>query len=165
MAFWDEESALDGFLAQHPAAETLAGGWHTRLSPVHAFGGWPELPDLVGGEPPMDPEEPAAVVTLGRLRLTQTIRFLRANAPAAGLAVASPHLLASTALARPPFVSTFSLWKTTAAMRDYASGRAGPGHREAIAAQKRRDFHHESVFARFRPFASHGTWDGRDPLA
>lgn len=166
VAFWEEETALDRFLADHPLAERLAGGWHARLEPVHVFGGWSELPDLVDGARPMEPDEPVAVITLGKLRLTHTVRFLRANAPAAGLAVANPELLAATALARPPrIVSTFSLWRTTAAMRDYASGRAGAGHRAAVEAQKRRSFHHESLFARFRPYASSGTWDGSDPLA
>jgi len=166
VAFWEQEAALDRFLGEDPLAQRLAGGWHARLEPVHVFGGWSELPGLVDGAAPMGPDEPVAVITLGKLRLTQAVRFLRANAPAAGLAVAQPDLLAATGLARPPrIVCTFSLWRTTAAMRDYASGRAGGGHRAAVQAQKRRDFHHESLFARFRPYASHGAWDGRNPLA
>jgi hypothetical protein len=59
---------------------------------------------------PMGGDEPAAVLTLGRLRPTQTLRFLKASAAAEGLALRERALLASTALARPPsLVATFSL--------------------------------------------------------
>jgi hypothetical protein len=114
----------------------------------------------------MDDVEPAAVLTLGRLRLSQTLRFLRASAAAEGLAVRDPALLASTGLARPPgFVATFSLWRSTSAMRAYAHGDSGPGHLAAIQAHAARPFHHESAFVRFRPYAATGKWDGRNPLA
>ena len=49
-------------------------------------------------------------------------------------------------------------------MREYATGAAG-SHRAAVAADRARPFHHESAFVRFRPYASRGSWDGRDPLA
>jgi hypothetical protein len=48
----------------------------------------------------MDDGKPAAVLTLGRLRVSRTIRFLRASAAAEGQAVGEPALLASTGLAR-----------------------------------------------------------------
>src|SRR4051812_13461912 len=32
VAFWDDDEALDGFLAGHPMARRLAGGWHARLA-------------------------------------------------------------------------------------------------------------------------------------
>jgi hypothetical protein len=106
------------------------------------------------------------VITLGRLRPTQAVRFLRANAPAANLAAKDPALIAGTALARPPrLVATFSLWRTTAAMRAYATGRPNPGHADAIRAQKQRDFHRHSAFVRCRPYAAEGSWEGREPLA
>ncbi len=59
----------------------------------------------------MDDEEPAAVLTLGRLRGTQALRFLRASAAAEELAVGDPALLASTGWgAGPPsLVATSSL--------------------------------------------------------
>jgi hypothetical protein len=30
--------------------------------------------------------------------------------------------------------------------------------------QRRKDFHHESAFMRFRPLSEHGTWQGRRML-
>jgi hypothetical protein len=166
IAAWDDDQAAEAFLAGHPLAEQLAHGWHVRLQPTRIFGAWPQLPGLLANEEPMDDAEPAAVLTLGRLRLSQTPRFLAASAAAEGLAVRDPALLASTGLARPPaLVATFSLWRSTAAMRAYAHGDADPGHLAAIRAHAARPFHHESAFVRFRPYAAAGNWDGRNPLA
>jgi hypothetical protein len=166
IASWDNEPAVEAFLAGHPLAEQLAHGWHVRLQPMRAFGTWPKLPGLPATEEPMDDTEPAAVLTLGRLRLSQTLRFLRASAAAEGLAVRDPALLASTGLARPPgLVATFSLWRSTSAMRAYAHGASEPAHLAAIQAHAARPFHHESAFIRFRPYAAKGIWDGCNPLA
>jgi hypothetical protein len=33
-------------------------------------------------------------------------------------------------------------------------------HKFAMAEQRRKDFHHESAFMRFRPISEHGTWQG-----
>lgn len=166
IASWDDELALDAFLAGHPLAEQLAHGWHVRLQPTRVFGTWPQLPGLPATEMPMDDMEPAAVLTLGRLKLSQTLRFLRASAAAEGLAVRDPALLASTGLARPPgLVATFSLWRTTSAMRAYARGERSREHLAAVQAHAARPFHHASAFVRFRPYAAAGEWDGRNPLA
>ena len=111
-----------------PAAGTCACNQPDRRA-------WPPLPGLPDEEQPMDDEEPGAVLTIGRLRLTQTLRFLRASAAAEELVVGDPALLASTGFARlPSLVATFSLWRTTAAMRAYARGHADPRHVEAVRA-------------------------------
>jgi hypothetical protein len=168
IAAWEDDRKLDDFLAGHPLAEQLAGGWHVRLTPTRIFGAWSQLDGLLAdaGEVKMADDEPAAVLTLGRLRLSQTARFLRASAAAEGLALEDSALLASTALARPPtLVATFSLWQSTAAMRAYARGDIGPGHLAASRAHAARPFHHESAFIRFRPYAAEGSWDGGNPLA
>jgi hypothetical protein len=165
IAAWDDDSALDRFLAEHPLAEALAGGWRTRLAPTHIFGAWPPLDGLVGGAPPMADDEPAAALTIGRLRISQAPRFLKAGAAAERLAVRDPALLRGTGLARPPgLVATFSLWQSTGAMRAYAGGPSGREHRDAVKAHAERPFHHASAFIRFRPYASEGSWDGADPL-
>jgi len=49
-------------------------------------------------------------------------------------------------------------------MHEYAFGRAG-SHQAAVRVDRANPFHRESAFVRFRPYASRGTWDGRDPLA
>jgi len=167
IAAWDDDTALDRFLAGHPFAQPLAEGWHVRLEPRRCFGSWPELPGLPVRELPMEDDEPVVALTLGRLRLTRTRAFLKSGAPAERDAVGNPAVVASTGLARlarPRLVSTFSIWRTAAAMREYAFDKAGP-HQAAVRADRARPFHHESAFIRFRPYASQGSWDGRDPLA
>lgn len=165
IASWDEDSALDRFLDDDPLGTRLAEGWHVRLEPLRVFGAWPAIPGLPDREAQTDPEEPVVVLTLGRLRLKRVRPFLRTGAPAEADAVAEPSLLASAGLARPPrLVSTFSIWRSAAEMRDYAT-REGGSHSAAVSSDRRRPFHHESAFIRFRPLASSGAWDGRDPLA
>jgi hypothetical protein len=156
VAFWDDDAALDRFLDSHPVV---------RLEPLRAHGSWPGLPSDVPSSRVTDHEGPAAVLTLGRLRLTQTARFLRTSAKAEGSAVVAPGMIWATGLARPPFVSTCSLWESTKALSSYAFGRGEPAHADAIAEQDARDFHHQSAFIRFRPYGSEGQLDGKNPLA
>lgn len=161
MAGWRDDAVLDRFLEEDPLARRLDGGWHTRLEPLRVSGAWSPLPSLSMAEQPVAEDEPVAVLTLGRLRLTRIVPFLRASAPAERGAVNHPAVVASTAFARPPhIVSTFSLWRTAAEMREYAYGREHDDHLRAISAHRANPFHHESVFARFRPYASQGAWDG-----
>lgn len=164
IAAWDGDAALDDFRS-HPVARHFAGGWQVRLQPLRVFGSWAGMPSLPAQALPVDDEEPVAVLTLGRLRLRRIAAFRRSAAPAESEAIDHPALLAGTGLARPPrLVATFSLWRGAAAMREYATG-AGGTHRAAVQADRAQPFHHESAFVRFRPYASQGSWDGRDPLA
>lgn len=166
IAAWKDDIALDRFLGGHPFAERLAGGWHARLEPRRCFGTWAGMPELPAKELPVRDDEPVAALTLGRLRFARTLPFLRSGAPAERDAVANPAVVASTGLARPALprlVSTFSIWRSAAAMREYAFAKDG-SHQAAVRADRARPFHHESAFIRFRPYASEGSWDGRDPL-
>ncbi len=168
VAVWEDDNALDAFLADDPLAARLASGWHVRLQPLRTVGATAGIPSLVTEEQPVDPEEAVVVLTYGRTRVLGLPRFLRASAKAEAAALGASGLLASTGLARPPHVvSTFSVWRTVREMRAYVSGQAGSGsgHVDATRADRERGFHHDSLFARFRPYATAGLWDGRDPLA
>lgn len=166
IAAWDDDVALERFLATHPLAQALAGGWRTRLQATHIFGSWPPLDGLVGEQPPMATDEPVAALTIGSLRVSQAPRFFKASAAAERLAVRDPALLRGTGLARPPgLVATFSLWQSTGAMRAYAGGPSRMEHRDAVKAHASRPFHHASAFIRFRPYDAEGEWNGENPLA
>ncbi len=165
IAAWEDDEAFDSFLAGHPLAARLSGGWQVRLEPLRVFGAWPRMPGLPERELPVDDGEPVVVLTLGRPRLLRLPPFLKASARAERAAAHHPAQLASTALARPPrLVSTFSVWRSAAAMREYAATGTG-AHQAAVRADRKLPFHHESAFIRFRPYASRGSWDGGDPLA
>ena len=165
VASWEDDAALDAFLDHHELAARLAGGWRVRLEPLRAFGSWPGLPDDLPRARVTDHDGPAVVLTLGRLRLSQAPRFLRTSARAEARVVDAPGLVWATALARPPFVGTCSLWESTDALTAYAYGPVDPAHPDAIAADRAAPFHHRSAFVRFRPYGTEGGLDGRNPLA
>ncbi|HEV7524833.1 MAG TPA: spheroidene monooxygenase [Acidimicrobiia bacterium] len=163
ITMWDDDEALDRFVASSPIAHAFAGGWHTRLRPLRTHGSWPGLPDDLPHSRAVDGDEPVAVLTLGRLRWPRLGPFLRSSAKAGDRAVDAPGLIWATGLARPPFFATCSLWESAAASAGYAYG-AGDAHHDAIAAGRAKPFHHQEAFVRFRPYSFGGHLDGRNPL-
>src|SRR5439155_1085061 len=89
--------------------DTLIGGL------LRGHGAWPGLPPDLPAARAVPHDGPVVVLTLGRLRLSQVVRFLRASRPAEKSAVEASGMLWGTAAARPPFVATISLWEDTKA--------------------------------------------------
>jgi hypothetical protein len=163
-ACWDDDDSLDHFLADHPVARALGAGWHARLEPMRAWGTWPGLPSDLSRSRAVAGDGPVAVLTLARTRLSQLRRFLATSRTAERRASEAPGLVWGTALARPPFFATCSLWADAQAAATYAYGPDEPAHPDAIAADRAKPFHHRSAFVRFRPYASHGGLAGANPL-
>ena len=164
VAFWDDDDGLSRFLAVGREAAPFAPGWHVRLEPLRAFGTWPGLPTDLPVSRAVDYDGPTVVLTLGRLRITQALRFLRASAKAEAAVIAAPGLIWATGLGRPPFVATCSLWESSRAASTYAYGPGDRAHQNAITTDRARPFHHESAFIRFRPYGSEGRLVGKNPL-
>ncbi|MBV8951231.1 MAG: spheroidene monooxygenase, partial [Actinobacteria bacterium] len=76
IALWDDETAAEQFRADHLAGRRFAHGFHATLRPLRAFGTWPGLPADLPSSRSVDYEGPVVVITLGRLRPSQLIRFL-----------------------------------------------------------------------------------------
>jgi hypothetical protein len=166
VAFWDDDAALDKFLASDdPTARALADGWRLRLAPLRIHGSWPGVPDNLPTQRRVEHDGPAAVLTLGRVRAHRVVPFFRASAKAEGAVVDAPGLIWATGLAKPPFVATCSLWESSDALSEYAYSGHTPEHPGAIAADHANAFHHQSAFIRFHPYDSEGSLDGKNPLA
>lgn len=165
VGFWEDDDAIEAFVQEHPLAAALSGGWHARLEPLRAHGAWPGLDENVSTARHTDHDGPAIVITLGQVRIARVPKFLRASAKASSSVLAAPGRLWATALARPPFVATASVWESTRAITTYAYGTKGEGHPDAMAADVATPFHHRSAFVRFRPYRVEGGLSGKNPLA
>lgn len=164
IAFWDAEDAFESFRDDDPIAQRFAGGFQARLRPLRAHGSWPGLAPDIPTSRAVQHDGPAVVLTLGRLRISQAVRFLRASRPAERAAAAHSGLLWGSAAARPPFVATVSIWENAHAAAAYAYRRQQPAHSEAISAQQLKDFHRQSAFIRCAPIRLEGTLRGPNPL-
>jgi heme-degrading monooxygenase HmoA len=165
IAFWDDEEAFDRFVDTDPIGQRFAGGFEARLRPLRAYGSWPGLPADVATSRSVPHDGPVVVLTLGRLRISQAIRFLRASRPAERAAVAHEGLIWGSAAVRPPFVATVSIWRDAQATAAYAYGHQQPAHSDAISKQHRKDFHRQSAFIRFAPIRMEGAVRRTNPLA
>jgi hypothetical protein len=163
-AMWDDEDAAAAFAGAHPLAERFADhSFHAVLRPLRAFGTWPGLPIDVPDGRLTRHDGPVIVTTLGRLRFSQTLRFLLASRPAERAAIRADGFEWGTASARPPFVATVSMWSSDEAAAAYAYADAEAGHPRAIARQRRKDFHHESAFVRYAVMSTSGALPGAPP--
>lgn len=168
-AQWEDESALERFLAEDELGQRLGDGWHVRLRYLRRYGEVAALAGLPARAGGWDLEEPIVAVTLARLKLPELPRFLKWGRPVERLVAHHPGATFATAAIRPPRTfSTFTIWRSVRAMTDMVHGRSAVPqahtHAVAMAEQHRRDFHHESAFMRFRPLSEHGTWEGRSLL-
>ena len=122
IAAWENDDALERFLRAPPARRRLAGGWQCGCS-------------RCASPAPGRDARPARARSCGRRRRAggrahpgpaATARacaaFLRSAAPGRGRGRRrARRCWPSTGLARPPrLVATFSLWRSAAAMREYA---------------------------------------------
>jgi hypothetical protein len=171
IAFWDDEDAAATFMREHPLGTRFAeNGFHAVLRPIRAYGAWPGLPDEVPRARAISHDGPVLVTTLGKLRMSQAVRFLRASRPAERSALAAGGFVWGTAATRPagihpPFMATISLWSTADAAAAYAYADPDAGHPRAVTKQRRKDFHHESAFIRHVPLAITGSVRGMPAIA
>ena len=166
IAFWDDEAAAAAFMRDDPLGQRFAGsGFHAVLRPLRAFGAWPGLPDEVPRARVTSHDGPVLVTTLAMLRISQTVRFMRASRPAERSALAAAGFVWGTAATRPagihpPFMATVSLWSSAEAAAAYAFGDPEGGHPRAVTKQRGKDFHHESAFIRHVPLSITGSVRG-----
>jgi hypothetical protein len=168
-ASWEDEGALDAFLADTALGRTLSNGWHVRLRFLRRWGRHSGFDDLPANDKDEDPAQPVVAVTLAGARLPELIRFIRWGKPVEEQVRDHPGTILALAAIRPPRTfCTFSIWRSQREMTDMVHGKgSGPGadrHAKAMGERDRKDFHLEFTTLRFRAIAEHGEWRGRRDL-
>ena len=167
-AVWDDDAALDAFLAESPIAarwtELARESWHVRLRTVRAHGAWGGTNPLTAVAP-RQPDDPIAILTRAAIRPARLLRFYRAIEPPATQLGRSAGLLASVGVGEWPIArqATFSLWRSLADAQEFAY--RSQAHMDVVLRTRAEDWYSEELFARFEPYGSAGSWDGADPLA
>jgi hypothetical protein len=179
-AVWEDDAALDAFLAgsEIPARWRSHGRetYTVRLQPLQSRGAWSGANPLTKGSGPLvgraadgrktsEALVPVAILTRATIRARRLRAFYGAIEPPAQALLAAPGLLASVGMGEWPVArqATFSLWRSADDAQAYAYARGD--HREVIRRTRAGRWYSEELFARFRPYRSEGTWDGKDPLA
>jgi hypothetical protein len=167
-AVWDDDAALDAFLAESP----VAGRWASlceerylvRLAPVRWHGSWGGRDPLAGSAPASADGGPAAILTRASIRVRSACAFYPAVAGPNADLPRQPGLLAAVGVGERPLLrqANFSLWRTLGDATRFAYQR--PAHGAVVHRARAGGWFGEELFARFVPYGSEGTWDGRDPL-
>ena len=168
-AAWESEDAIDEFLRTSKLGQSIAAGWHLRMTFLRRWGSVREfavLPESIGES---DPQSPVAAFTLARMRFREIPRFVQWGRPVETLVRDNPETTFSLAAIRHPgTIATFSIWNSQQAMTDMVRGQSAVAqpkrHIAAMKERERRDFHHEFTTLRFRPIAEFGSWEGRSRL-
>jgi heme-degrading monooxygenase HmoA len=168
--FWDSAAALDAFEARSPVADAARRAaeeiWTVRLAPLRWHGAWGGADPFAGARPAKAPDAgPLAILTRATIRARHLRAFARAARPISGPLAGQPGLIASIGLGEAPFIfqATFSLWASLPDVQAFAY--RGAEHAAVVGRTRAEGWYSEELFARFRPIASYGGWDGDDPLA
>ncbi len=172
-AVWDAEPALDRFLASSPVAarwrDAAEEAWHVRLAPLGSRGRWGGRDPFAGhagtGRGTRGGSGPVAVLTRASIRASRLAAFYRSVPDVDALLRRQDGCVASVGAGEWPLVrqATFSLWEDESAIARFAYH--GDAHHDVMRRVRREGWYAEELFARFAPYGSEGTWDGRNPLA
>jgi heme-degrading monooxygenase HmoA len=168
---WESSAALDAFERDSPVLASYRRRadelWTVRLQPISSHGTWGGANPFAGAAPvaPLAADEgPLAILTRATIRPLRVRAFRDTARQVSAELARRPGLLAAIGLGEVPLFSqaTFSVWASPRAVRGFAYN--GPEHITAMRRKDSEDWYSEELFARFRPIAAYGSWDGVNPL-
>jgi hypothetical protein len=166
-AVWDDEASLDAFTARHAIPRRwrrAQESWHVRLRTVGGHGRWRGVDPLDGLERGSG-GGPVAIITRAHVRRASWRAFGAASDVVDAELHTASGLIDVVGIGEAPVgrLATFSLWESLDDARHFAY--AMPDHVAVVDRTRTEDWYAEEMFARFEPYGSTGTWNGRDPLA
>ncbi len=164
---WEQESAARTFFEhnhvylgfKNRAEET----WTVFLHATMSHGQW-------SGEEPFtitksfDETQLIGVITRARIKTSRLAQFWKAVPTVSESIENRDGLLFSMGIGEWPIIqqATFSLWENAKLMKAYAY--RSKLHKDVIMKTRKLGWYKEELFARFLPFDSEGTWEGKELL-
>ena len=139
--------------------------WTVHMRPVRWHGKWGGRDPFVAMTPvPAAEAGPWIILTRATIYPTKVRAFLSAVPSVAEQLLQQPDLINSVGVGEAPLLyqATLSLWRTLPAVTLFAYSHER--HADVVRRTRQEGWYREELFARFRPIASSGTWDGVDPL-
>lgn len=174
VACWEDEDALDRFLAEHPTGRDFGRGWHTRLELVRAAGVWPGVDDdmvAAAGRKAEGMSGPSVAITIGTAYLRKAVPFVRVNNGLEDQFLDTPSGLWGTLMTNLPqrLVATLTVWESIDAAADYmksgAHAQAMADHYDPTVDPTGHTFVTGGGFFGFRPLSASGSVDGKNPIS
>jgi heme-degrading monooxygenase HmoA len=164
---WESEEAAHVFfdtaeIFQHYRKRTTEI-WTVYLKNVSAHGQWD------GGTPfqvekSLPTTETVFVLTRATIKWHKIISFWRYVPTSHQPLKDNTGLIYTKGVGELPIIqmATLSIWKDIESLNNFAYG--SKQHREAINKTRQLKWYKEELFARFKPYKSIGTWEGKNPI-
>lgn len=169
MCTWQTEADADAFLQNSPLMQEYRQHthetWTIKLYPYQQHGQWDGVAPFSPALPEKHTSGPIAVLTRASINWRALPGFWR-FVPSTSKALENAEgLVCSIGLGELPFIrqATFSVWESVEAMKNFVY--KSPLHQEVMRRTRSENWYSEELFARFKPMASEGTWNGADPTA
>jgi hypothetical protein len=174
VACWEDEDALDRFLAEDRAGTVFAEGLTLRLELFRSVGVWPGLEAAPVHEAAADGTEgdgPTVAITIGTAYFRTIVPFLKVNNGLESQFLTAPNTIWGTAFSNIPqlLVGTLSVWESGDSALDYMRSGAHAAAVKAHFDPKKDPTGHTYVtgggFFGFRPISSTGSVDGKNAVS
>jgi hypothetical protein len=131
------------------------GEFRAVLEPISSHGKWAGKEPFVASA--KDWNGPVAAITRARIKWHQNFRFWSSVPPVTISLKSAPGLMAAIGIGEAPIglQGTFSLWESSAAIKNFAY--KGAAHQKAIADTASYNWYSEELFARFAVTDMRGT--------
>jgi len=153
----DQLEAFDNSQIVNRWRQRSRSEFRALLSPLSSHGLWAKQNPFDFVQPLRNPDSQIAAITRARIKWNKNLTFWRAVPPVVTDLHASPGLIAAIGIGEAPIglQGTFSLWKSAAALRDFAY--KGQAHQRAIAQTQSIGWYSEELFARFEVLELRGS--------
>ncbi|MDI1235734.1 MAG: DUF3291 domain-containing protein [bacterium] len=164
---WESENAAQEFFTGSDLIKQYA--LHTEelftlyMKSISASGAWiGKNPFEKGAD--LDPSAPIAIITRATIKWNWLLRFWNYVPTSEEALEGNAGLIYTKGVGEVPIVqmATFSLWKDFESVKQFAY--KSKQHQEAIRRTRKNNWYKEELFARFQPYKSTGTWEGKNLL-